>query len=97
MIAVTMAVFSVHATVWGVITVSLRQRVVPGPLLGRVNSGYFPFATGGAALGAVLSGVVADALGLAAPFWIAGGAMAVLTAVTWRRFSAHALASAGSA
>lgn len=49
-------------TLWNVITVSLRQTIIPPGLLGRVNSVYRFFAWGmmpiGAALGGVLVAVV---------------------------------------
>ena len=84
---VTMLVFGAHASVWGAISVSWRQRVVPDALRGRVNSGYFLFSVGGAAVGALAGGLIARSLGITAPFWIAFGGMALLTAVAWRRFS----------
>ena len=79
--------------VWGVVTVSLRQRLVPEPLRGRVNSVFFLFDLGGAALGTLLGGGLAAALGITAPFWLASGAVAVLTVTTWRRFRPDALTS----
>jgi MFS family permease len=83
----TMVVFGAHASLWGILSMSWRQRVVPDALRGRVNSGYFLFSVGGAALGALGGGLVARSLGITAPFWIAFGGMVVLTAVAWRRFS----------
>jgi hypothetical protein len=79
-----------------VVTVSLRQRLVPERLRGRVNSVYFLFDLGGAVLGTLLGGGLAAAPGIAAPFWLASGAVGLLTVATWRRFSprrAHLLAS----
>jgi MFS family permease len=43
---------------WNVITVSLRQRIVPDHLLGRVNSVYRFFGWGTISLGTALGGVV---------------------------------------
>jgi predicted MFS family arabinose efflux permease len=83
----TMVVFGAHASLWGILSVSWRQRVVPDALRGRVNSGYFLFSVGGAALGALGGGFVARGFGITAPFWIAFAGMVVLTAVAWRRFS----------
>jgi MFS family permease len=80
----TLVVFGAHAALWGVITLSWRQRVVPDVLRGRVNSGYFLFAIGGSALGALGGGLVAGGLGLTAPFWLSFAGMALLTAVAWR-------------
>ena len=54
---------------WNVITVSLRQRIVPDHLLGRVNAGYRLLAWGTMPLGAALGGLVGDRWGLTAVFW----------------------------
>ncbi|TQM14147.1 MFS transporter [Pseudonocardia kunmingensis] len=83
----TMVVFGAHASLWGILSVSWRQRVVPDALRGRVNSGYFLFSVGGAALGALGGGLVARGMGITAPFWIAFAGMVVLTALAWRRFT----------
>ncbi|GAA1301534.1 MFS transporter [Pseudonocardia xinjiangensis] len=83
----TMVVFGAHASLWGVITLSWRQRVVPDALRGRVNSVYFLFAVGGSAIGALTGGLAARGLGITAPFWIAFAGMAALTLVAWRLFT----------
>jgi MFS family permease len=65
---------------WNVITVSLRQRIIPDHLLGRVNSVYRFFGWGTISLGTLLGGVLVTlgepVLGrewaLRAPFLIAG-------------------------
>jgi MFS family permease len=59
-------------TMWNVVTVSLRQRVVPGQLLGRVNSVYRMLGWGLMPLGALAGGFVAHAAGLRAPYIAAG-------------------------
>ena len=56
---------------WNVVTVSLRQRIVPAPLLGRVNSVYRMLGWGLMPLGA-LARFVAHAIGLRAPYVVAG-------------------------
>jgi MFS family permease len=89
----TLVLFGAHAMVWGVVTVSLRQRIVPGRLRGRVNSVYFLFDIGGAAFGTLLGGLLARALGITAPFWVAFAAMALLAAAAWRRLTPGALAA----
>ena len=61
------------AIVWNVITVSLRQRIAPDHLLGRVNAGYRLLAWGSMPLGALLAGVLGDLFGVRAVFLIAGG------------------------
>lgn len=83
----TLVVFGVHASVWNVVTLSWRQRVVPDALRGRVTSVYYLFAMGGAGVGALAGGLLARELGITAPFWVAFGGMTLLTILAWRRFS----------
>ncbi|MDT0323574.1 MFS transporter [Streptomyces millisiae] len=64
------AVSGVGIVIWNVITVSLRQRIVPNGLLGRLNSGYRLIAWGTMPLGAVAGGVLAQLFGLRAVFAI---------------------------
>ncbi|WP_051533272.1 MFS transporter [Arthrobacter sp. 9MFCol3.1] len=71
---------------WNVITVSLRQRITPNRLLGRVNSAYRLLAWGTMPLGAAAGGLLAQWLGLQVMFGIMGvltlallGMMPVLT------------------
>ncbi len=52
------AQFMLMVMVWNVITVSLRQTIIPDNLLGRVNSVYRFFAWGMMPVGAFLGGVV---------------------------------------
>ncbi|WUJ74112.1 MFS transporter [Kribbella soli] len=80
----TMAVFGVHAVVWGIVSTTTRQLVTPDALMGRVNSVYLLASVGGAAIGSALGGVLAQRFGLAAPFAIAFVAMVLMTAVAWR-------------
>lgn len=56
---------------WNVLTVSLRQRVTPDHLLGRVNSGYRLVAWGTMPLGAATGGVLAQIFGLTTAFAVA--------------------------
>ncbi len=68
------------AMLWNVITVSWRQRRIPGPVLGRVNSIYRFFGWGSMPLGALAGGALVALLepglgreaALRAPFLIAG-------------------------
>lgn len=57
---------------WNVVAVSLRQRITPDRLLGRVNSGYRLLAWGTMPLGAALGGVLGQFLGLPPVFLIMG-------------------------
>jgi MFS family permease len=85
--ALTLAVFGVHNGIWNVVTVTLRQTAVPGPLLGRVNSVYYTFSVGGFALGSLTGGLLASAFGLTAPLWVAAVAVAVVALLAWRLFT----------
>jgi MFS family permease len=80
----TMAVFGIHAVVWGIVSTTARQLATPEPLMGRVNSVYLLASVGGAAIGSALGGVLAQRFGLAAPFAIAFAAMVLMTTVAWR-------------
>ncbi len=57
---------------WNVITVSLRQRIAPNRLLGRVNSAYRLLSWGTMPVGAAAGGLLAQWLGLQAMFGIMG-------------------------
>ena len=59
---------------------TLRQRLVPPGLLGRVNSASRTRSTAAVPLGALAGGAVAGAFGLRASFWLSGLAVAVLAA-----------------
>ena len=71
-VAALLAVQGFSVTMWNVVTISLRQRVVPGHLLGRVNSVYRMLGWGLMPLGALAGGFVAHAAGLRAPYIVAG-------------------------
>lgn len=57
-VALVFAVATFLGSTWNVITVSLRQAVIPSHLLGRVNSVYRFFAWGMMPIGALLGGVI---------------------------------------
>lgn len=65
--SITMAL---AGTVWNVVTVSYRQRIIPAHLFGRVNSAYRFIGTGSVALGALIGGQLAHHFGLRAPFFV---------------------------
>jgi len=78
LIAGSLATLGFAGATWNVVTVSLRQRIIPNDLLGRVNSIYRLVAYGTMPLGAIGGGVLARTAGLRAPFLTAG----LLTAAT---------------
>ncbi|MGW4961606.1 MFS transporter [Nonomuraea sp. NPDC004186] len=67
-----LAVNGFVTTLWSIVTVSLRQRIVPSEMLGRVNSVYRMLGWGLIPLGALAGGLVAHAFGLRAPYPVAG-------------------------
>jgi MFS family permease len=67
-----MACDGFFVTMWNVVTVTLRQQIVPGHLLGRVNSVYRMIGWGLLPAGALAGGFVADVGGLRAPYVIGG-------------------------
>jgi MFS family permease len=77
LVAGGLAVAGVGEMCWDVITVSLRQRIVPEHLLGRVNAGYRLVGFGTKPIGAALGGVLGQTLGLR---WVFGiGTLASIT------------------
>ena len=87
-----MAIFGVHAMVWGATSTTVRQRAVPEHLLGRVTSVYLIGSVGGLALGSLIGGVIAQQWGVLAPFWFGFVGSIILTVTMWRSFAqiAHA-------
>ena len=67
---------------WNVVTVSLRQAIVPDHMLGRINSVYRLLAWGTMPVGAALGGLLAKTIDLRAPFLIGGAVVLVLAFVT---------------
>lgn len=78
-----LAVEMFTGTLWNVVTVSLRQSLVPDELLGRVNSVYRFFAWGAIPIGALAGGVIVAAVdhgasrevALRSPWWVGGVAL----------------------
>ncbi|MEP6625891.1 MAG: MFS transporter, partial [Acidimicrobiia bacterium] len=79
-VSASLAVGGFGGLVWNVLTVSLRQTLVPDALLGRVNSAYRMLGWGTMPIGAIAGGLIASAFGLRAPFLV-GGVSALLLAV----------------
>jgi hypothetical protein len=91
-VAVALGFMELTGLIWNVVSVSMRQRMIPDALLGRVNSIYRLLAWGMMPVGLILSGVIvrlgegpllrADALVL--PFWGAAIGLAVVALLGWR-------------
>lgn len=76
--SVLLAIYILHAVVWGICATSLRQRLVPDALLGRVNAASRVLGLIGLALGSLIGGLLAG-VHLALPVAM-GGAVFVICA-----------------
>jgi MFS family permease len=76
-LAALLALSGFVTAVWSVVTVTLRQDLVPRALLGRVNSVYRLLGWGLIPLGAIVGGLVAHEVGVRAGYPIAGVLRAV--------------------
>ena len=85
------------ATVWNVITVSMRQTIIPDRLLGRVNSVYRMFGWGSMPLGAALGGFLGTVFGLRAPYFVMAAVLAFMAAVTVPLVNNRTIAAAKAA
>jgi MFS family permease len=97
--AALMACNGFFVTMWNVVTVTMRQRIVPAELLGRVNSVYRMLGWGLMPLGALAGGFIAHAAGLRAAY-IVGGVLsgaALLAALPALAGAASASSSADKA
>jgi MFS family permease len=79
--------FGIHGALWSIVGNSLRQRLTPPEMYGRVASTTLFIAAGGNCVGAVLGGVIAGKFGLTAPYWVAFVVAVLVAATTWRVFN----------
>ena len=93
-VAASLAVGGFGGLVWNVLTVSLRQTLVPDELLGRVNSAYRMLGWGTMPVGAITGGLIADGYGLRAPFLVAGALSLLLALWLSTRATNRAIARA---
>ncbi len=80
-VAISGTVMAIAGTTWNVITVSMRQRLIPAELFGRVNSVYRFIGTGSTAFGALIGGQIAFTFGLRATY-LASGLVLLIALVT---------------
>jgi MFS family permease len=83
----------VTLALWNVVAVSLRQRITPDRILGRINSSYRLVAWGSRPLGAAAGGLLGELLGLRAVFAIAA-AVILATMVGMTRVTDAAIGAA---
>jgi MFS family permease len=93
-VGLMMFVFGVHASLWSIVAASLRQRMTPPEMLGRVGSTNLFIAAGGNCIGALLGGTLATAFGITAPYWVAFAVAVGVSASTWRVFNRATVAQA---
>ena len=86
--------FGVHGALWTIVGSSLRQRLTPPEMMGRVASTGLFIAAGGNCVGAVLGGVIVARFGITAPYWAGFVVAALVSAGTWRVFNRTAVAEA---
>jgi MFS family permease len=96
-VGIMFAVEGFSAIVWNVITVSMRQAIIPDRLLGRVNSVYRLLGWGSMPLGAALGGFLAEAFGLRAPYFVMAGVLAVMAVVALPIVNNRTIAAARAA
>jgi MFS family permease len=96
-VGLMMFAFGVHASLWSIVSASLRQRLTPPEMLGRVGSTNLFIAAGGNCVGALLGGVFASAFGITAPYWIAFAVAVAVSATTWKVVNRAAVAQAYAA
>lgn len=80
-VAVVAVAFIIHGAgiaMWNVIQVTLRQRIVPNDLLGRVNSCIAMLSWGTMPVGALVGGALADWIGLRGMFAVTAAMSAFL-------------------
>ncbi|TCO44260.1 MFS transporter [Actinocrispum wychmicini] len=76
--AVTLSVVSFGFAVWNVLSTSMRQRVVPTAVLGRVNAASRTLSMTAGPLGALAGGGIGAGFGLTAPLWLSGAVLVVV-------------------
>lgn len=84
---VIMFFFGAYAFVWGTISTTVRQRLVPAELQGRVASVNMVGVFGGMVVGQALGGVIAQVWGLTAPWWFAFVGAALTLLLVWKPIS----------
>jgi MFS family permease len=84
---VIMVVFGAYAFVWGTISTTVRQRLVPHELQGRVASVNMVGVFGGMVIGQALGGVIAQVWGLTGPWWFAFVGAGITLLLVWRPIS----------
>ncbi len=83
------AVSAAGVMVWNVLTISVRQALIPHHLFGRVQGAYRTLVWGAIAVGAPIGGVIATVTGVAPVLFIAGAGLTLATIWLARLTAAH--------
>jgi predicted MFS family arabinose efflux permease len=86
--AIALAIFTVfgaHAFIWATTSTTVRQRVVPDALRGRVGSVNAIGTYGGIVVGDAIGGLIAARWGVTAPFWFAFVGSGLFVLLIWRQ------------
>ena len=75
---------------WNVLTMSLRQSLIPHAMFGRVQGAYRTVVWGAIPVGSLAGGAVASALGVASVFVVSGAGLLVLAGVLGLLLRRHA-------
>jgi MFS family permease len=86
--------FGVHSSLWTIVASSLRQRLTPPHMMGRVSSSILFMVAGGNCVGALMGGTIAGAFGITVPYWVAFVVAIGVSVTTWRVFDRATVASA---
>lgn len=94
---VIMFFFGLYAFVWGTISTTVRQRLVPAGLQGRIASVNMVGVFAGMVIGNALGGVISQFFGPTAPWWFAFAGAALTLVLVWRPISSIAAAKPATA
>ncbi len=67
--------------IWNVLTVALRQRVIPNERLGRVGASYRFLVFLGMPFGALIGGMLANQFGVRAAIFVSGSVLVFLAII----------------
>jgi MFS family permease len=88
--AALFGISSAGVMAWNVLTMSMRQSLIPAELFGRVQGAYRTLVWGVIPVGSLAGGVLADAIGLRWVFAVAGGLLFVLALALHELLGRHA-------
>lgn len=87
--AVLFAVYALSVIVWNVLSMSLRQALIPTELFGRVQGAWRTLAWGAIAVGSLVGGVVASLTSVRTVFALSGGLQMVTAVAVWAVLHRH--------